>query len=82
MNQSVKYLLLAFLSTLSLFSFAQDDELIDSTENEYLNIFLDCNFCDRQYLRQNLGEVNFVRDRMVNYLSDEYLNAEFQHGFR
>lgn len=37
---------------------------------EQLNIFLDCNVCDDDYLRQNLGNVQFVRDQD---LSDVHL---------
>ncbi len=37
---------------------------------EQLKIFLDCNVCDDEYLRQNLGKVQFVRDQD---LSDVHL---------
>lgn len=37
----------------------------DSTKFRLLNIYIDCNFCDHRYLRQNLLNVNFVRDRKV-----------------
>ena len=60
MNNYGKFILLFLLTFFTVNSNAQD-----TTSNDHLNIFLDCNFCDRQYLRQNLGEVNFVRDRMV-----------------
>jgi len=44
----------------------------NSQENttEQLKIFLDCNVCDNTYLRQNLGNVQFVRDQG---LSDVHL---------
>lgn len=32
-------------------------------QSEDLRIFIDCNRCDNQYLRQNLGNVEFVRDQ-------------------
>lgn len=39
-------------------------------ENKDLKIFVDCNVCDTTYLRQNLGNVQFVRDQD---LSDVHL---------
>ncbi|WP_411894104.1 hypothetical protein [Winogradskyella sp. A2] len=32
---------------------------------EQLSIFLDCRVCDSEYLRQNLGNVQFVRDQFL-----------------
>ncbi|MCA0152528.1 hypothetical protein [Winogradskyella vincentii] len=32
---------------------------------EQLSIFLDCRVCDNEYLRQNLGNVQFVRDQFL-----------------
>ncbi|MBL4604676.1 MAG: hypothetical protein JKY02_03175, partial [Flavobacteriaceae bacterium] len=32
-------------------------------KSEGLRIFIDCDRCDNQYLRQNLGNVEFVRDQ-------------------
>jgi hypothetical protein len=40
------------------------------TAKEQLKIFLDCNVCDDDYTRQNLGNVQFVRDQD---LSDVHL---------
>lgn len=37
---------------------------------EQLSIFLDCNVCDSEYLRQNLGNTQFVRDQ---YLGDVHV---------
>lgn len=51
-----RYLLLALLC-LSIFANAQED----SKEN--VKIFLDCSRCDQEFLRQNLGNVQFVRDQ-------------------
>nr|WP_321246238.1 hypothetical protein [uncultured Psychroserpens sp.] len=42
---------------ISSFVFSQED--ID----DELKIFLDCNFCDNTYIKQNLGNVQFVRDQ-------------------
>ena len=33
--------------------------------NESLKIFLDCNRCDNTYIKQNLGNVQFVRDQSL-----------------
>jgi len=49
-------------------SYAQDTTKVDNTgnpESNELNIFVDCNFCDNSYFRQNLSHVQFVRDRKV-----------------
>ncbi|WP_439153012.1 hypothetical protein [Winogradskyella sp.] len=37
---------------------------------DQLSIFLDCNVCDSEYLRQNLGNTQFVRDQ---YLGDVHV---------
>ena len=31
--------------------------------NEELKIYLDCNVCDNTFIKQNLGNVQFVRDQ-------------------
>lgn len=51
-----RYLLLAFLC-FSIFVNAQEEP------NEEVKIFLDCGRCDQEFLRQNLGNVQFVRDQ-------------------
>jgi len=35
----------------------------ENTENQELKIFLDCDRCDDDYIKQNLGNVQFVRDQ-------------------
>jgi len=50
---------------MSTFIFSQKAE-----SNDDLKIFLDCNVCDNTYMRQNLGNVQFVRDQD---LSDVHL---------
>ncbi|MBT8244918.1 MAG: hypothetical protein HKP48_04010 [Winogradskyella sp.] len=42
---------------LSIFANAQEDP------KEEVKIFLDCGICDQEFLRQNLGNVQFVRDQ-------------------
>lgn len=61
MLKSALLLLALFISSIA---FSQDDL------NNDLKIFLDCNICDNTYMRQNLGNVQFVRDQD---LSDVHL---------
>lgn len=35
----------------------------DSTEQETVSVYLDCGSCDNSYIRQEIGFVNYVRDR-------------------
>lgn len=51
-----RYISLVLLC-LSFISFSQDNNI------EQLKIFLDCDRCDNEFLRQNLGNVQFVRDQ-------------------
>ncbi|WP_452220636.1 hypothetical protein [Lacinutrix salivirga] len=44
--------------------FAQET-LIEIDENDELKVFLDCNVCDNTYIKQNLGNVQFVRDQSL-----------------
>jgi hypothetical protein len=55
----LKYFFLIFLSLFSISIKAQKNI------TEQLSIFLDCNVCDSEYLRQNLGNVQFVRDQFI-----------------
>jgi len=60
----LKYFTLFFSSLFFFNSYAQDNT------TEQLKIFLDCNICDDEFMRQNLGNVQFVRDQD---LSDVHL---------
>ncbi len=60
----LKYITLVFTFLFFFNSHAQEDT------TEQLRIFLDCNVCDHTYLKQNLGNVQFVRDQG---LSDVHL---------
>ncbi|MBC8754435.1 hypothetical protein H2O64_07110 [Kordia sp. YSTF-M3] len=60
----LKSTLLLLLLLISSIAFSQDNL------NEDLKIFLDCNRCDHTYIKQNLGNVQFVRDQG---LSDVHL---------
>ena len=55
----LKYTSLIFLVIISLSVNAQKNI------TEQLSIFLDCNVCDNEFLRQNLGNVQFVRDQFL-----------------
>ena len=57
------------ITLLALFSVFQSFAQEVSTE-KLLKIYLDCNICDQTYMKQNLGNVQFVRDQ--NY-SDVHL---------
>ena len=53
---------LFFISLLLPFqSFSQEPSQKNQTED--LKIYLDCRFCDSNFLKQNLGNVQFVRDQ-------------------
>ncbi|WP_299333197.1 hypothetical protein [uncultured Psychroserpens sp.] len=60
----LKSALLLIALFITSFVFSQDNL------NNDLKIFLDCNVCDNTYMRQNLGNVQFVRDQG---LSDVHL---------
>lgn len=36
---------------------------MNSQENDNLKLFLDCNSCDNEYIKQNLSNIEFVRDQ-------------------
>jgi len=45
---------------------AQTDTLAtDSIANDAPRVFVDCSFCDIDYIRQNIGWINYVRDRKL-----------------
>lgn len=60
----LKYVTLVTSFFIFFNSYSQEDT------TEQLKIFLDCNVCDHTYLKQNLGNVQFVRDQD---LSDVHL---------
>lgn len=61
MQRSPLLLLVRFISS---YTFSQEDP------NNDLKIYLDCNICDTTFMKQNLGNVQFVRDQD---LSDVHL---------
>ena len=50
--------------------FAQPSDTISNLRKEAPHLFIDCDFCDIDYYRQNLPYINFVRDRRM---ADIYL---------
>ncbi len=62
----MKYSLLIFSIFCTTLSYGQDDQMgSGSSSSQALDIFIDCNFCDISFMKQNLKNVNFVRDRKV-----------------
>lgn len=53
-------LLISFIFTFQ--SYAQENTNPEASNND-LKIFLDCRVCDNTFIRQNLGNVQFVRDQ-------------------
>lgn len=47
----------------SLYGFSQTKADTSHQKNNALNVFLDCNYCDMDYLRTEISIVNYVRDR-------------------
>ena len=41
------------------------DEQEDPSREDALTVFIDCNFCDLDYIRKNIAYVNYVRDRKL-----------------
>ena len=66
-TRKISLLLLHFLAVIT--AFAQSDST--SLREDAPKVFLDCNYyCDRDFIRQNINYVNFVRDRA---LADVYI---------
>lgn len=63
----LKKLLIIFFLLITKLYYAQDTATVRKNSP---NVFLDCEFCDLQYYRQQLPYVNFVRDR---HLTDVYI---------
>ena len=53
--------LLTLFLVFSLVSYSQKSQ----NSNSELKIYVDCQFCDEDYFRQNMNHVEFVRDRKV-----------------
>ena len=65
----MKNTLILLIALSPFFTFSQNDYLneqsttSDSILNEAPKVFLDCFFCDVEYMKQNMPFVNYVRDR-------------------
>ncbi|OFY73996.1 MAG: hypothetical protein A2265_09395 [Bacteroidetes bacterium RIFOXYA12_FULL_33_9] len=51
---------LIFISSLNTYS--QDSLKIEYKESKHINVFVDCSFCDENYIKENINYVNYVRD--------------------
>jgi len=70
----MKIILLSLLmSFISLFSFSQ-------TENEQLNVFIDCNQCDQNFIKQELSYLTYVRDRLLADVHIQIINQDTGSG--
>lgn len=61
----LKPLSLAILFVLLSNLIFSQDEKMDNTKDEALKVFIDCDFCDIDYIRNNINYVNYVRDTRV-----------------
>jgi hypothetical protein len=65
-NHKLAYFLLAALSIFTSLAYSQ--ELPDTSANLQANaptVFIDCGFCDENYIRTEIAFVNYVRDRLL-----------------
>ncbi len=61
MNKLIYVLIISFFITNGIH--AQNDTLtIDSLRKDALKIFIDCNYCDEDFIREEIKFVNYVRD--------------------
>lgn len=59
----MKKVLLPFLLLFALFtSKAQEVSPTDSLRKDAVKLFIDCSYCDMNYIRQQIPYVNYVRD--------------------
>lgn len=62
----MNYLQISFLAVVMLFSsfsFSQEKSNLDSLKKDAVNVFIDCEWCDMDYFRQEITFVNHVRER-------------------
>lgn len=55
--------LIPFVVFLPFFAISQENLPIDSLKKDALNVFLDCEWCDADFFRQQITFVNYVRER-------------------
>jgi len=58
----IKIIIVILFVLTSLFSSGQNDTTTLSRENA-LKVYIDCNYCDQQYFKENFTLINYVRDR-------------------
>ena len=58
-----KFLFALFILGIAFSQFSNAQENTQENTNEELKIYLDCNVCDNTFIKQNLGNVQFVRDQ-------------------
>ena len=55
----------AWLAGLPVSAWAQSAPAPAASQQGPLNVFLDCNRCDDEHLRQDVGFIEYVRDRRL-----------------
>ena len=58
----MREILVTIFICLTILSYSQES---DSLRKYAPKVYIDCNFCDEDYIRQNITCVNYVRDRKV-----------------
>ncbi|NGP89481.1 hypothetical protein [Fodinibius halophilus] len=58
-HSKVSFIILFFFFLLSTESYGQEKNVTNGT----INVFLDCNRCDRSYIRDKISFINYVRDK-------------------
>ena len=61
MSSKIVFTLLAFLFLFTSTSYSQEDRSL--TKEGAPNIFIDCGYCDLNYIKEQIPIVNYVRDR-------------------
>ncbi len=57
--QKILIIALIFLASIS---YSQESDFL---RKDAPKVFIDCDFCDEEYIRQNITFINYVRDRKV-----------------
>ena len=67
---NAKFFPVFFLLVISFNVFSQEksegEEGLPAGREEALNVYLDCEYCDKAYFRENFTLINYVRDRKVS----------------
>ncbi len=65
MASKIKFFILIVLLLLTSIKALTQTDSTQINKDAALNIYIDCNWCDESYFKQNLTIVNYVRDRKV-----------------